>query len=116
MWFCEAPLGDAPIEADVVENRLNQEITAYLEWMSEGRYRPMFQVADRGRRRQPAGLLVRRWAALEPELPVLLVDRSPANDRYPASRKLVEGGTNVTRPQAPQPRPGSRRGTAGQSV
>ena len=30
VWFCEVPLGDAPIEADVVENRLNQEIAAYL--------------------------------------------------------------------------------------
>ena len=30
MWFDEVPLDDAPIEANVVENRLNQQAAAYL--------------------------------------------------------------------------------------
>ena len=39
VWFCDVPLGDAPVEANEVERRLNREVVAYFEWVSGGRYR-----------------------------------------------------------------------------
>ena len=45
MCFCEVPLGNAPIEADVVENRLNQEVAAYFKWVSGGAANRMVELA-----------------------------------------------------------------------
>ena len=45
VWFCEVPLDDAPIEADVVENRLNQEVAAYFKWVSGGAASRMVELA-----------------------------------------------------------------------
>ena len=107
VWFCDLPLGDAPIRPDVVEVLLNREVGAYFEWVSGGRYQPSFQVASSdmvaGVSREDCQATVE---ALEPEFPVLLVDTSPANDGYAAGRGLVVlgGGTVVATPDQREPR------------
>ena len=105
VWFCEVPLGDAPVVADEVERRLNREVAAYFEWVSGGRYRPSFQAEGwlTGDSRSDCRALLE---AQEPELPVLLVETSPANDGYAAGRGLVVlgGGTVVQTPGFRQPR------------
>ena len=106
VWFCDVPLGDAPIKPDVVERRLNREVAAYFEWVSGGRYQPSFKVVPdmvSGDSRADCWASVK---ALEPEFPLLLVENSPANDGYAAGRGLVVlgGGTVVATPGFREPR------------
>ena len=106
VWFCDVPLGDAPIKPEVVERRLNREVSAYFDWASGGRYEPSFQVVPgwvSGDSRQEC------WEAVEGQehdFPLLLVENSPANDGYAAGRGLVVvgGGTVVATPGYREPR------------
>ena len=104
VWFCDLPLGDAPVDPEVVERRLNREVTPYFEWVSGDRYRPVFRVVGmaEGDTRSECSESVRKT---DPEWPVLLVDDSAANDGY-AGREMVVvgGGTVVTAPRFPKPR------------
>lgn len=99
VWFCDVPLGDAPVVANEVVRRLNREVVAYFEWVSGDRYRPSFQaegwLAGDSRSDCEAAL-----EAEDPEMPMLLVENSPANDGYAAGRGLVVlgGGTVVPTP------------------
>ena len=107
VWFCDVPLGDAPIKPDVVEKLLNREVGAYFEWVSGGRYQPSFQVVSSdmltGDSREDCHAMVE---AQDPEYPVLLVETSPFNDGYAAGRGLVVlgGGTVVAPPGQREPR------------
>ena len=105
VWFCDVPLGDAPVVDDEVVRRLNQEVAAYFEWVSGGRYRPSFQ-AERWLAGDSRSDCREMLEAQEPEPPVLLVENSPANDGYAAGRGLVVvgGGTVVRTPGFREPR------------
>lgn len=106
VWFCEVPLGDAPVVADEVERLLNREVGAYYEWVSGGRYQPSFQVVPDMVTGDSRADCRAKVEALEPELPLLLVETSPANDGYAAGRGLVVlgGGTVVATPGFREPR------------
>ena len=104
LWFCDLPLGDAATDPETVERRLNREITPYFDWVSGGRYRPVFQVAGMvaGDTRRDCEKAVNDQ---EPERPVLLVDDSAANNGYAnRERVVVGGGTVVTVPRFREPR------------
>ncbi len=44
VWICEVAEGDLDLALDEVVHLLESEITPYFDWLSEGRYRPVFRV------------------------------------------------------------------------
>ena len=113
VWVCDVPLGDASIDQSAVERRLNREVTPYFDWVSGGRYRPVFRVAgmvasnDEGFA-ATSGRSGCEGAVAEkaPDPPVMIVDDSAANDGYARGNDLVVvgGGTVVTAPGFSRPR------------
>ena len=113
VWVCDVPLGDASIDQSAVERRLNREVTPYFDWVSGGRYRPVFRVAgmvasdDEGFA-ATSGRSGCEGAVAEqaPDPPLLIVDDSAANDGYARGNHLVVvgGGTVVTAPGFSKPR------------
>ena len=49
VWICESPDGDLDISASKLTTLLKAEFVPYFDWLSGGRYRPVFRKGDPGR-------------------------------------------------------------------
>ena len=49
VWICEAPDGDLDLSASEVAKLMESELVPYFDWLSGGRYRPVFRVGVPGK-------------------------------------------------------------------
>ena len=49
VWICESPEGHLDISASAVTDVLRSELVPYFDWLSDGRYGPVFTTGDPGR-------------------------------------------------------------------
>ena len=43
VWHCETPVGDVPLDSDVITALFNAKLTPYFRWLSNSRYQPRFR-------------------------------------------------------------------------
>lgn len=48
VWVCDSPDGDLDISASELVKVLESELVPYFDWLSGGRYRPVFKAGDPG--------------------------------------------------------------------
>ena len=48
VWVCDSPDGDLDISASEIVRVLKAELVPYLNWLSGGRYRPVFKAGNPG--------------------------------------------------------------------
>ena len=48
VWVCESPDGDLDLSTSQLAEVLKSELVPYFDWLSGGRYRPVFKVGDPG--------------------------------------------------------------------
>ena len=49
VWICESPTGDLDLSASAVTDVLKSELVPYFDWLSDGRYVPVFTTGNPGR-------------------------------------------------------------------
>ena len=53
VWICESPEGDLDLSASEIAGVLESELVPYFDWLSGGRYRPIFRAGTPGKVEAP---------------------------------------------------------------
>ena len=53
VWVCESPEGDLDLSASEIAGVLESELVPYFDWLSGGRYRPIFRAGTPGKAAAP---------------------------------------------------------------